>query len=289
MSELTLDHIGVGIKDLDRGRDAYLRLGFRLTARSMHAGSPSPGAPVVPWGSGNHCAMLGQGYLEVLGLTDPDRYSSVKDMVSRYEGLHIVALGCDDADAAHRALHAAALPVEAPRALERDAAFGVRDEQTRRARFRNIYLDRGAYPEARFLYIEHLTRDVLWQPHLLDHPNGAVALERVYFCTDDVAATAERLGRLTLTRPSRSAAGEAEIRLARGTLRILDRAAWARRQGGSAPAPTAAAAGFAVRVNSLGETRRLLVQRGVSFDEQDGIWVDPAEGCGAALHFFEEN
>jgi len=288
MIDFALDHVGVGLKDLDRGRDAYERLGFRLTARSMHAGSPSPGAPVVPWGSGNHCAMLGRGYIEVLGLTDPNRFSSVKDMVSRYEGLHIVALGCDDADAAYAALHASALPVEAPRALERDATFGEHDEATRRARFRNIYLDRAPYPEARFLYIEHLTRDVLWQPHLLAHPNGALALEHVYFCADDVAATAARLARVVTASPKMSAAGSAEIRLASGSLVILDRDAWARRQGGRAPAPIAAAAGFAVRVKSLGETRRLLVQRGVSFQEHDSIWVDPADGCGATLHFLEE-
>lgn len=288
MVDLALDHVGVGLRDLDRGRDAFLRLGFRLTARSMHAGSPSPGAPVVPWGSGNHCAMLGRGYIEVLGLTDSNLFSSVKDMVSRYEGLHIVALGCDDADAAYATLHAAGLPVEAPRALERDAAFGEHDEATRRARFRNIYLDRTPYPEARFLYIEHLTRDVLWQPHLLDHPNGALALERVYFCTDDVAATAARLGRVADAPPKTVSAGEAEVRLACGTLVVLDRDAWARRQGGEAQAPIATAAGFAISVKSLGETRRLLVQRGVSFQEHDGIWVDPADGCGATLHFLEE-
>lgn len=289
MPELALDHVGVGLKDLDRGRAAYERLGFRLTARSMHSGSPSAGAPVVPWGSGNHCAMLAQGYIEILGLTDPARYSSVKDMVSRYEGLHIVALSCDDADAAYRALSASGLPVEAPRALERDAAYGVHDEATRRAKFRNIYLDRGRYPEARFLYIEHLTRDVLWQPHLLDHPNGALALERVYFCTDDVAATGARIGQVVAGTPQAGPPGEAEIRLARGSLRVLDHAAWANRRGTTVTAPTATAAGFGVRVKSLASTRELLIQRGVPISEHEGIWVNPADACGAAVHFFEEN
>lgn len=290
MTELALDHVGIGLRDLERGRAAYERLGFRLTSRSMHAGSPSAGAPVVPWGSGNHCAMLAQGYIEVLGLTDPTRYSSVRDMVARYEGLHIVALGCGDADTTYRALRDSGLPVEAPRALERDAAFGERDEGTRRARFRNIYLDRDPYPEARFLYIEHLTRDVLWQPHLLDHPNGAVALSRVYFCADDAAATARRMGAVAMAAATDVGPGAFEVRLARGTLHVLDPAAWARRGGRTGAAlPAATAAGFGVRVKSLAVTRRLLVQRAVPFEEHDGIWVDPAQACGAALHFFEEN
>lgn len=288
MGELALDHVGIGLRDLERGRAAYERLGFRLTSRSMHAGSPSAGAPVVPWGSGNHCAMLAEGYIEVLGLTDPTRYSSVRDMVARYEGLHIVALGCSDADAAYEALRASGLPVEAPRALERDAAFGEHDEGTRRARFRNIYLDRDSHPEARFLYIEHLTRDVLWQPHLTDHPNGALALARVYFCAEDAAATARRLGAVVMAAPAGRGSGEFDVQLARGMLHVLDPVAWGRRRGRSVDIPTATAAGFGVRVKSLAATRRLLVQRAVPFEEHDGIWVDPAQACGAALHFFEE-
>jgi len=165
MLELELDHVGVAVKSLDRGRDAFRRLGFTLTARSFHSGSRVPGGPVETWGSGNHCAMFAEGYLEIIGLTDPEKYSSVKDMVGRYEGLHIIAIGVDPApgtgataDAARDELVRRGVPVEAPRSLERDAAFGPRDEETRRAKFRNCYLDRQQYTEGRFLYIQHLTR-----------------------------------------------------------------------------------------------------------------------------------
>jgi len=289
MLELKLDHVGIGVEDLERGRAAYDRLGFRLAARSMHSGSPSAGAPIVPWGSGNHCAMLGTGYIEVLGLTDPTRYSSVKDMVARYEGLHIVALGCDDADATYQALSMAGVPVEAPRALERDAAFGPDDQAVRRARFRNIYLDRGRYPEARFLYIEHLTRDVLWQPHLLDHPNGAVALERVYFCGEDMATLGAKISGALAAQPRRLAPGHGVLALAQGSVHVFDAERWAAHCGTPPAGDSPMAVGFGVRVKSLAATRQLLLQRGVSIDERDGIWVDPAEGCGATLHFFEEN
>ena len=33
-----LDHVGVAIKDLARGRESYERLGFTLTPRSIHRG-----------------------------------------------------------------------------------------------------------------------------------------------------------------------------------------------------------------------------------------------------------
>ncbi len=288
MPDLTLDHVGVAVRELDVGRAAYERLGFRLTTRSMHSGSPSAGAPVIPWGSGNHCAMFQSGYLEILGLTDPDRYSSVKDMVARYEGLHIVALGCMNADATYAAMSAKGIPVEAPRALERDAAYGPDGAQTRRARFRNLYVDRARFPDARFLYIEHLTRDVLWQPHLLDHPNGALALEAVYFCAAELAASSERISRATGAVPKMRSPGHAELELARGRLRILDLAAW-RARGNDAPrADLPVPAGFGIRVRALDATRELLARNGVSTRvEPNGVWVAPEQGCGAALHFFQ--
>ena len=67
MLRLELDHVGVAVKSLDRGRDAYAKLGFTLAARSIHSGSRVPGGPVELWGSGNHCAMFREGYLEELG------------------------------------------------------------------------------------------------------------------------------------------------------------------------------------------------------------------------------
>ena len=289
MAELRLDHVGVGLRDLERGRSAFERLGFRLTARSMHSGSPSAGAPVIPWGSGNHCAMLRDGYLEILGLTDPTRYSSVKDMVARYEGLHIIALGCDDADATYSALSAAGVPVERPRALERDAAFGVNDESVRRAKFRNIYLDRERYPEGRFLYIEHLTRDVLWQPHLLDHPNGALGLDEVYFCANDPLATGAKIGAAVGVEPEVLAPGHVMLALARGRLRVLDVAAWAAIGNFALRSAPPTPVGFGVRVKSLRAARALLAERGVSLVEHEGIWVGPDHACGAALRFYEEN
>ncbi len=271
MLNLELDHVGVAVKSLDRGRDAYARLGFRLTARSFHSGSRTPGAPVEPWGSGNHCAMFREGYLEVIGLTDENKYSSVKDMVADYEGLHIVAIGWGNAEAARPQMLARGVPVDAVRSLERDAAFGPDDAETRRARFRNCFVARDKFTEARFLYIEHLTRDVLWQPHLLEHPNGAVAIEEVYFASADPQATAQKLAAL-LPSPTR------------GRFHVVSAADWKFRPLPPLPAPV----GFGVRVDSLAKTRACLTAGGVKFEENDGVWTSPADGCGSAIRFFEK-
>ena len=283
-----LDHCGVAVSSLDRGRDAYARLGFQLTARSLHCGSRAAGAPVEPWGSGNHCAIFREGYLEIIGLTDASMYSSVKDMVARYEGLHIVAVGCGNADAAYAEFQKAGLPVEAPRALERDAAFGPGDKETRRAKFRNMYIDRQKFTEARFIFIEHVTRDVLWQPHLLDHPNGALGLDAIYFVVADPEATARKFAPLFTDRIERFP-GVIKLPLDRGTLWLTEEAQWRQKVPGSFVPPVPSPAGFGIRVASLDATRRVLesnqvpVQAGMN----SSIWVAPEHACGAAIQFLQ--
>jgi hypothetical protein len=284
-----LDHVGVAVKSLDRGRDAFSRLGFRLTGRSIHSGSASAGAPVTPWGSGNHCAMFREGYLEIIGLTDATIYSSVKDMVARYEGLHIVAIGCGNADAAYAEFQKSGAPVEAPRALERDAPFGPGNREVRRAKFRNMYVERGSFTEGRFIFIEHLTRDVLWQPHLLDHPNGALGIDAVYFVVADPEATARKFAPLFSERIERFP-GVVKLTLDRGTMWLTQESAWRERVPGSFVPPVPSPAGFGIRVESIEATRKYLESHGVKVRagmSASQFWVAPEDACGAAIQFMQ--
>ena len=111
---LSLDHVGLAVKYLATAKNAYQKLGFNLTALSMHAGANDTDGKIVPWGSGNHCAMFAQGYFEIIGLMDAALPSNVKKMVERYEGLHIVAMRCSRAEDAYPALIHAGVPPSSP-------------------------------------------------------------------------------------------------------------------------------------------------------------------------------
>ncbi len=217
-------------------------------------------------------------------------YSSVKDMVARYEGLHIVAIGCGDADAAYAEFQKAGAPVEAPRALERDAAFGPGGKEVRRARFRNMYVDRQAFPEAKFIFLEHLTRDVIWQPRLMAHPNGAIGIAAAYFVVADPEATAQKFAPLFSDRVERFP-GVVKLTLDRGTLWLTGEKHWRERVPGSFVPPVPSPAGFGIKVESLDSTRRLLEANGVKVHEAmkgagpASLWVAPEDGCGAAIQF----
>lgn len=288
LGDLELDHIGVAVADLNLGEATYERLGFLLTERSLHSGSVTPGGPVEPWGSGNHCAMFVRGYLEVLGITDPALHSSAKGMLAKYEGAHIVALAVKDAGRAYDALSARSPGVNPMRALERDAAYGT---GTRRAKFRNVYTTAEAFPEARFIFIEHVTPEVIWQPTLLDHPNGTLGILEVAICTPDPTESRMRLALLLGAEPVEEADGNYAWYLGRGVLRLLSAEALDRWAPGTRPPHLPCVCGLVLEVAHLHSTRDVLEAHGVVVHdfayERPALRVDAADTHGIVLAFVQ--
>jgi catechol 2,3-dioxygenase-like lactoylglutathione lyase family enzyme len=198
METLTLDHVGIVVGDLDRASETYRRLGFRLTPRSSHKLRTAPDGPFELLGSGNHCIMFRQGYLELLGVTDPARpHDSIAKRLDRYEGLQLIALGCDNADRVEEVWRQVTDGCEPAVILGRDVP--IIDGGTEEGRFKIVYLDDRAVPEAELFAIQHLTPNVLWQDGLLDHPNTATGLLSVSIVSPDSTATTGRLSRLGLS------------------------------------------------------------------------------------------
>ena len=286
--KLVLDHIGVGVRDLDRGREAYARLGFALTPRSVHRGSLTPGGPVVAWGSANHCAMFDEGYLEIIGPSPPDATGSIRDMVERYEGAHIVAIGCEDSQKIYEAFSVLGLPVQPPRLLERDAPYGVAGDETRPASFRNAMFDPAVFDEGWMFYIQHLTPDVLWQPHQLAQPNGVVALREIYFCAPGAEAVAAKFAPMLRSVPEKHGPGDWRLPLVRGAARILEPDAWNRLAPDQPTPEPPAPVGIGFRVSSLDRARDRIEANGIVFRDGALPWVGANDACGTVLFFSEE-
>lgn len=280
-SPLSLDHVGIMGSALGPMGAAYRRLGFRLTEPSQHHGARTPGGPVEPWGTGNQCAMLAEGYVELLAVVDPDLFDNrLQAHLERYVGAHIIAFGCEDAvrEAARMAGESLASGVAR---LERPIGEG---DTAAVLKFDLVRLDQGAVPEGRVLIIEHLTRELLWRPDDLDHPNGAVAFAGVSVVVADVAARARTYARIFGVTPE-LAPGVAEFRLAKGRFRLVepDRA----RERGLPPSPCLPhVAEIEIGVRDLGATRALLASSGVvSTDDAASVLVPPEEAGGIACRF----
>src|SRR5262245_16487930 len=88
-----LDHVGHFVADIGAASAALERAGFSPTPVSVQVNPDPDGAGRMhPTGTGNVCAMLRRGYLEVLYKTADTPLGRQLDAArARYEGLHLVA------------------------------------------------------------------------------------------------------------------------------------------------------------------------------------------------------
>ena len=182
MSRATgLDHAAFVVADLDRAAAQWTALGFDLTPLATHTDGAGQ-----PTGTGNRCAMLARGYLELLAVIDPARPSrTIAGMLARYEGGHILSLATDDAEAARFRLTRAGLATTIA-ATSRETPWGT-------ARFERLPF---ADLTPRLQLIRHLTPELVWRPEQLRHPNQAAALEEVVVATATTAALVATLSRV---------------------------------------------------------------------------------------------
>lgn len=269
MIDVDLDHLGLATPDLDRAGVVFERLGFKLTPKSFHAGPIGDDGAIGPWGTGNHCAMFKRGYFELIGVTDPTLpHDHLTVRFERYDGLHLIALGCADGHGLARDLAARIDGVATPYDFTRAVPYG---DGAREGGFRITQLDDEAFPDGDMFFIQHLSRDVLWQPDLLDHPNGVTALAGVTICVADVAASRDRIAALL------DGGGEAaRFDLSAGSVELIDQATLAARYPGVVPPamPWVAAALFTVA--DIAASGSLLENNGVTVNQgADGsLWLE---------------
>ncbi|MCZ6843132.1 MAG: VOC family protein [SAR324 cluster bacterium] len=278
-----LDHVAVVNRELQGLEDAYTRMGFLLTPTSRHSGSLNAGAPVVPMGSGNRCAMFKEGYLELLCVVDPDLdHERIDVMLARHKGIHIMAFGCDDSPAAQHYLNAAGFNLPAPHLLERMAETSQGQQLLR---FRNLRLTLEDMPEGNVIVIKHETPDLLWEPQLMDHPNGVVGLTEVVLCVADVEEATARYQRLLGVEPSRN--GEiARFSVPRGRFVVVSPGALPEVAPGASAPNLPFPAAFTVSVENLAATEELFTETGVPCKKDSTRLTVPAEaGCGATVIF----
>lgn len=276
-SILELDHIGFLTRDLSATAEAMSRLGFTLARPSFHRERKSPDGPLEKTGTANQCIMFRQGYIELLGIVAPERYSGwITAAVGRYAGLHVVGFGHDDIEPLLADLEAQG---KAPRVRRLTREVDIAG-QSRDVAFTILFHDDAEFPEGRFVTMQHHTRDVLWHPSLLDHANGAVALAGVTLAVDDPAAFAARVSAWT-GAPVLTTGHGARITLPGGFVDAVTPAVAQLVYGAALPDPLPPIIGMSVAVTDLNITAAVL--SGVNHRAIAGGLLVPAVHAGGAF------
>lgn len=285
MSDLSLDHVGAIVRDLDAGAERWRRLGFLLSPRSPQMGFDKATGRTEPWATSNHCAVFGEGYLELIGVTDPDRFNPWQRFLDRFEGVHITALRCANADRAYAEISTRTDGVAPPLDRRRQAPYRG---GTREMRFRNIFSRDEAFPEGRFIVIEHQTPELIWQEELMEHPNGAVGLAEVHLVAREPEPTVARIAALTGVPSEQTPEGTRRFTMpGGGTLEVLTVEAYAHRFGDVSPPPSPSVAACTIGVRDLDAASRAVEAGGVVPDRRSeaGFSVAPSDANGVRLLF----
>ncbi|MBW8269614.1 VOC family protein [Caldovatus aquaticus] len=293
---LALDHVGVAARDLAPLAAAYERLGFTLTPVAQQSGRRRPDLPVERFGTGNRCAFLRHGYVELIAILDPALHDNgLGAFLARYQGMHILALAMADEQANLARLRRAGVPIPGVAYLERPVEEGGPVARFARLPFPDA-------PEGRIQLIRHLTPELLWQERWMDHANRAVALEAAILVAAAPAESAARLSRLAglpvepdpaggfaLALPGAAGAAGPRAPAMETRVRILTPEGLARVLPGMAPPALPAMAGMVLRTaDGNAAVRRLLAGlplRAAPEAAAGGLMVPPEHAGGAAVVF----
>jgi catechol 2,3-dioxygenase-like lactoylglutathione lyase family enzyme len=271
-----LDHLVIAVRDLDAAAAAWRALGFTVSPRGTHS---------AHMGSGNYTMMLGEDYMELLGVLVPtDHNAGLRAFLATREGLDRAAFTTDDAAAGAEELRAKGLAAVGPIAFGRPVTLPGGGEAE--ARFQVFQWPKEERPAGLGIFAcQHLTRENVWIPELQRHANGASRIVRVETLARDPAAAAAHMARLL----DREATTEPDgaFRVPSGSTRadlvFLTRAQLAARHPGVAldGMPEEGGAALVVGTKDLAAAARAVgtTEGGVA------VAVAPARATGVLLRF----
>jgi Glyoxalase-like domain len=171
-----IDHVIVGVRALEDARTVWNRLGFTLSPRGRHIGQ----------GTANYCVMFSSDYLELLGIVDnADSVERLEAFLARREGPMAAAFApAGTAHEARAALLRRQLHPSEPRPLARRIEL---PGGTVLPRFSLISLPPDETPGLDSFLCSHLTPELVRQPALLAHPNGAIGINAVHVLVENTA------------------------------------------------------------------------------------------------------
>jgi catechol 2,3-dioxygenase-like lactoylglutathione lyase family enzyme len=276
-----IDHVIVGVRDLEQARAAWTRLGFTLSPRGRHIGQ----------GTGNYCIMFPTDYVELLGIVDPSDFVQRLDtFLAQREGLMALAFAPNaPAEDVYSALLDMRLHPSEPRPLGRLLELA---EGAVVPRFSLIGLSENETPGLDSFICAHLTPELIRRPEWLRHPNGSNGIRAIHVLVENTSALLEAYDRLFGIQQVTTT--DAVVSVHVGRHRIVfstpDDFVTMHPAVDLDPAfPVPGIAALEIGVERRGHTAEYLRRLGIAVGEMpDGSLVVPAAEANGAILFFSE-
>lgn len=186
---ISLDHLGVIGDSIVELREAWIDAGFHVTTpHELMAVSPDTGE-LISLGQHSCHIVLESGYIE---LTAVDRISAAHHLypwIVRGVSLGILAMGVDDPDALRQRLVESGISAGPIGRATRPIHYGTRHGD---ALFTWFALGAESTPECLVCFVRNERPELIYQPEVQCHQNGAITLESLLICADNSREIADR-------------------------------------------------------------------------------------------------
>jgi catechol 2,3-dioxygenase-like lactoylglutathione lyase family enzyme len=282
MAARGIDHLVVGVRDLDAAAAFYQRLGFNVGALNRH-----------PWGTHNRIVQFKGCFLELITVGEPELIpphqkgsfsfgAFVRDALARGEGVSMVALESADARKDHDNF----------RQIEINdgdvfhfARQGTRpDGLAMTVAFTLAFAHNAAAPRCGFFVCQQHNPENFWNPAFQDHPNGAKSISALTLVARTPSQQQGFLRIFTGGGLSATADDCLSFVLPRGRIEVLHPAGLNRAYGQDTQKP--GFHGFSIALREVHGMRERLLAEKIRFSDIDGrLVISPRHGFGSMIVF----
>lgn len=277
-----VDHIFLLVNDLENSAENYRRLGFTLSPRGLHSKEK---------GTGNYTIMFPEDYFELLGVvaeTEGNLHQRAK-LSEQGEGLHAVACRISNAAEAKSALAELGIATGPVGAFSRPVSLPNGGDGV--AAFETVSFSEKEVPQGMAFMCQHKTRDMVWRPELIDHPNGATGLAAITGISETPQKSANAFARLFADGQVEEADGAFRVHTGKNSAELIFMTA--ETAGKRFPGidlsltPSSAFAALRIYVQDIDTVRKLLDKSGIPSAESatGDIVVAPQYANGTIIEF----
>lgn len=190
----SLDHLGLIGSSIDELRREWAERGFFVTApEELMALDPATGQR-VSLGQRSCHIIFERGYIELTAVDAVVPTHHLYPWIRENFSLGIIAIGTDDIEGAHARLVGVEPSVGSIAQASRPIHYGARRGN---ALFSWFALGAARTPEALVCFVRNERPELIYQPEVQQHANGARALQSVIIASNEPEVTAARYARYT--------------------------------------------------------------------------------------------
>ncbi len=216
-----IDHLVLGVRDLEQAVETYRTLGFTVTPRGDH-----------DWGTSNQLVQLNGSFLEIITVADEGKLvehdprarifsfgAFVRDILARREGCSMLVFEGQDSRSDRDEFAEKGLADLEPFDFARIARQP--DGTEKQVAFSLAFVPPLETPEAAFFTCQQHAPELFWKPDYQNHTNRALAIDEVVMVAAEPEQLVPLLGGLQTPDAVSVDATGVVVETARGRVRVM--------------------------------------------------------------------